>query len=370
MTVPKRVPDLAQAMQHLPRLRKIFDIRTTSASCIGSVQLEHRYGAPIDNTQLITSVRNRVTHELCLFNGLRASKPQQFVGSPPAAGESKPRCDFCAPSYDTMTATDVGFGRIEGRHVVTASNLFKYCGPYQAVVFSKSKHDVLDFTLDELCDYLSVSAKWFRACVSEHDAAANSGSSSASSSSLNPMLIWNAGERSGASQKHQHMQLLLSASAFPQHAVLEQLTAAYEGDYHRDLVEAHREVGLAHTSPSGNTIFVSLLPTKNREMVVIGENGIEDPEFQRLVFVGLRTMIDECGTNSFNLGVLPGAHGTEDIISGRVVARLASRGQTGQTSIASDYGGLEVFGGASIGHDDPFIVKECLDRQLAIDASG
>ena len=134
------------------------------------------------------------------------------------------------------------------------------------------------------------------------------------------MLIWNAGERSGASQKHQHMQLLLSASAFPQHAVLEQLTAAYEGDYHRDLVEAHREVGLAHTSPSGTTIFVSLLPTKNREMVVVGENGIEDPEFQRLVFVGLRTMIDECGTNSFNLGVLPGAYGTEDMVSGRVVA--------------------------------------------------
>ena len=165
------------------------------------------------------------------------------------------------------------------------------------------------------------------------------------------------------------MQLLLSASAFPQHAVLEQLTAAYEGDYHRDLVEAHREVGLAHTSPSGTTIFVSLLPTKNREMVVVGENGIEDPEFQRLVFVGLRTMIDECGTNSFNLGVLPGAYGTEDMVSGRVVARLASRGQAGQTSIASDYGGLEVFGGASIGHDDPFNVKACLDRQLAIDAS-
>lgn len=35
-------------------------------------------------------------------------------------------CDFC--SWQLMTAQDKGFGRIELRHAVTASNLFKCCG--------------------------------------------------------------------------------------------------------------------------------------------------------------------------------------------------------------------------------------------------
>lgn len=46
-----------------------------------------------------------------------------------------------------------------------------------------------------------------------------------------------------------------------------------------------------------------------------------------------------------------------------VVARLVSRGKLG--SAASDFGGLEVFGGASIGHTDPFTVVQQLDAQLA-----
>jgi hypothetical protein len=48
-----------------------------------------------------------------------------------------------------------------------------------------------------------------------------------------------------------------------------------------------------------------------------------------------------------------------------VMARLVSRGKL--SSAASDFGGLEVFGGASIGHTDPFIVVQQLDAQLASD---
>ena len=42
--------------------------------------------------------------------------------------------------------------------------------------------------------------------------------------------------------------------------------------------------------------------------------------------------------------------------------RLVSRGSL--ASKASDFGGLEVFGGASIGHTDPFAVISALDRQM------
>ncbi len=46
-----------------------------------------------------------------------------------------------------------------------------------------------------------------------------------------------------------------------------------------------------------------------------------------------------------------------------VMARLVSRGRL--TSVASDYGCLEVVGGASIGHTDPFFIMQQLDVQLA-----
>jgi len=42
--------------------------------------------------------------------------------------------------------------------------------------------------------------------------------------------------------------------------------------------------------------------------------------------------------------------------------RLVSRGPL--SSKASDFGGLEVFGGASIGHTDPYAVMSALDVQM------
>jgi hypothetical protein len=51
-----------------------------------------------------------------------------------------------------------------------------------------------------------------------------------------------------------------------------------------------------------------------------------------------------------------------------VIARLVSRGKL--SSVASDFGCLEVFGGASIGHTDPFLVVQQLDEQLAAAASA
>lgn len=44
------------------------------------------------------------------------------------------------------------------------------------------------------------------------------------------------------------------------------------------------------------------------------------------------------------------------------LCRVLSRGKL--SSQASDYGGLEVFGGASIGHTDPMAVLAALDKTL------
>lgn len=48
--------------------------------------------------------------------------------------------------------------------------------------------------------------------------------------------------------------------------------------------------------------FASLAPTKDMEVVVIGES-LECTDFQLLLFVGLRALIDRLGAASFNVGI-------------------------------------------------------------------
>ncbi len=45
-----------------------------------------------------------------------------------------------------------------------------------------------------------------------------------------------------------------------------------------------------------------------------------------------------------------------------LLARVVSRGRAAQP--ASDFGGLEVLGGASIGHTDPYEVMAAVEQQL------
>lgn len=237
----------------------------------------------------------------------------------------------------------------------------------QAVAFLKNKHDLLEFSLAEFEDYLDVGARWFRAAEADwRERGEDAGE-------LEPMILWNGGERSGASQSHSHIQLLYSACNFPDQARQARLTREYNelhGDYGRDLIAAHREVGLSHTFDSAS-VFASLLPSKNREIVVVGSRGIEDRAFQRLMYCGLRTLIDELGSGSFNMGIycLDSVAKRKRLTEGRVVGRIVSRGQVGSTVRASDIGGLELFGGASIGSDSPFTVKAALDRQISLHVS-
>ena len=326
------------------------------AVCQGSPALSAKYGMSEDNRQDIVQVRNRVTEDVAWFNARRKQKPQQFVRAQrdqERAQASSSPCDFCEPHWRTLTAQDV-FGRIEGAHCVTASNLFKYVAPYQGLVFLKHKHDALDFSLEELMDYLNVSARWFGACKEEYKRGGND------PAALTPMVIWNSGERSGASQKHSHIQLLYAASTFPHLAVHDRLTAGYDGDYYGDLIQAHREIGLCHVSSSA-CAFAHVAPYKNRELYVVGEHGIECPDTQTLIYTGLRAMIS-MGTTSFNMGIYSGGDAKD--LSGRIVCRMVSRGQAGSKSVASDWGGLEVFGNASIAHDDPYSVQEAFDLEL------
>lgn len=48
--------------------------------------------------------------------------------------------------------------------------------------------------------------------------------------------------------------------------------------------------------------FASLAPTKDMEVVVIGES-LECRDFQLLLFVGLRALIDKLAAATFNVGI-------------------------------------------------------------------
>jgi hypothetical protein len=181
-------------------------------------------------------------------------------------------------------------------------------------------------------------------------------------------------------------------------------------DYYTDLVEAHGVVGLARrlviplndknelnhdyeiiwddkctssgssskkatamiaaTKTATATAHVSLCPTKDAEIVIHGDS-LHCPAFQLLFYAALRALIDDLEVESFNAGIhniIPiqcdNTTATTYIPSSGaarvpIVARVVSRGRL--SSGASDFGGLEVFAGASIGHTDPWTVMEALD---------
>jgi hypothetical protein len=144
-------------------------------------------------------------------------------------------------------------------------------------------------------------------------------------------------------------------------------------------VEAHESVGLVRRLPpavgaaaaaTAAAAYASLCPWKDSEIVVHGA-ALTCPAFQALLHAALRALINELGVRAFNASVhniqLPasrrqagGGGGTS--AARPVVARIVSRGQP--SAVASDFGGLEVFGGASIGHTDPWRVAEALGRAL------
>ena len=132
------------------------------------------------------------------------------------------------------------------------------------------------------------------------------------------------------------------------------------------------------------TAHVSLCPTKDAEIVIHG-SSITCPAFQMLFYAALRALIDDLGVQSFNAGIhnIPTLIDRENTTENNnrnskqdkkndntninffappVVARVVSRGRA--SGGASDFGGLEVFAGASIGHTDPWTVMKALDTSL------
>eukprot|EP00887_Chlorella_sp_A99_P007270 scaffold2.g7270.t1 len=378
---PQSVFQLAKALPQCAAFHRIYSFHQGFPRCRGTPELEAKYGVAQQNKQHVMSITNLVSLTQCWYNEARSSKPQTFSAPTSPADPTIGRgCDFC--DWQALTAADT-WGRVERPHAVSASNLFKYVAPAQGVVLFKH-HNPLEFSMEQLGDLLGVAHGWFEAAA---EAAVAEGQAPAE---LHPLLVWNCLARAGASQYHGHAQVMLSGAPFPEQARAAAAAARYAAQHGRpylpDLHAVHEAAGLlwrvhssapgdtAHALPSLAPVKAGGLPGRDCELVVRGSHLLS-PAFQLALFACLRALIDELGVRTFNAAIsfdpapAGGAHtangggGGGGVVSGPCTARLVSRGKLG--SAASDYGGLEVFGGASIAHTDPYAVGAALERVLA-----
>lgn len=326
--------------------------------------------------QRIIRVTNRWTFEGATFNPLRSRRPgsgatQAATQAAAQAGplelppELRERIaategdDFCDPEHRTPADS---FGRVRGRHVVTAANVAKAEGWHSVAIFDR--HDPLAIDSALIADLLAVAGEWMQR-AHEADVAARYF-----------FLLWNCLQRAGASLIHGHAQVTLSATMA--HARVELWRAAAAryrqetgGDYFADLAAVHAALGLAvPIAGSPITLFASLTPAKEREFVLLADPWRDDGEGGRTLALeslaqplaaALEVMLHTLGVRAFNVAIfgppLPGDPRAEEWAAFPLVARFVDRGNP--LAPTSDIAALELFGSSVIA-SDPFDVARSL----------
>jgi len=321
-------------------------------------------------SQRIVKITNLVTMEGSLFNELRASRPMEVKQS---SDLQKIITDnlgdpFCKPLEGTPA--DV-FGRVRGKHSITASNVAKYDGLHGVVVFDE--HNPLVFSSGEVSDYIDTALAWARKAHGVDREARYF------------FLLWNCLWKSGASILHGHAQMTLSRDLH--YAKVEHLRRSalryretHGVNYFDDLYAAHKALGL--TLENGNTrILAYLTPIKEKEVLLISEEL--DQDLKDSVYKVLSGFVERLGVQSFNLalyhkpfdGVYPEqsrracpeqgrraqdrpiADVEEDWSGFPVVVRIVDRGDPNNKT--ADIGAMELYA-ASVIASDPFRVAEAL----------
>lgn len=348
--------------EHKARFERIFRLGLTDGELVPPETmydwLANHFGS-VDAVcrQRIVKVANKVTLEGALFNALRAQRPLQ---APPVAENLEERissregCDFCSPLEHTPA--DV-FGRIRGRHSLTASNVAKYDGWHAIIVFDE--HHPLRFNADQVSDYLDTAQRWAQK-VHETDPRA-----------CYPFFLWNCLWRSGASILHGHAQMTLTGDMH--YAKVEnwrqaalRYRAAHGTGYFSDLVAVQRALGLALDHGTA-TIFPTLTPFKEKETHIVARQL--DDDFKSALFLVLNTFVERLGVQSFNLVLYqpPLGDTPEDWCDFPHVIRIVDRG--GLENSTSDVGAMEFFA-QSVVATDPFRVADALRAAHAPPASG
>ena len=358
------LPDLISDLSPTDRAiaDRIFDVSSTTGRLDPPeamyAWIEKSFGSADHVTaQRIVKVTNLITLEGTLFNGLRASRPLDTgvsldLDREIAATEGDP---FCHPKEGTPA--DV-FGRVEGDHATTASNVAKYDGFHGVIVFDD--HNPLHLTPEKVAGYVSVGLEWGRKAL-ETDPEARY-----------PFLMWNCLWRAGGSIIHGHAQVTATrGSHYPKVERLRRIASAYKrehrSDYFEDLARVHASLGL-DVPLEGTRAFASLSPIKEKELVVIGEDP-GDASLSRAVGALLQGYVEDLGARAFNVAFYmpPLAPTQEDWTDFPTVVFIVDRGDPSNRT--SDMGAMELYA-ASVVASDPFRVAEALRERGSGSALG
>jgi hypothetical protein len=299
-------------------------------------------------TQRIVRVTNNATLEGALFNGLRAMRPMDVKGADEvrAVIASSVNDPFDRPLEGTPADT---FGRITGRHGITASNVAKYDGYHGVLVFNE--HDPLAPVDGAVMrDYLETTRRWGEAALAEDPAARYL------------FVMWNCLWRAGGSIAHGHMQMTATRGAhYPKVEALRRQALAYDRargrDYFDDLWLVHEALGLG-VEIDGARVMASIVPIKEREVVVLGRPGVGEASLAEAL-ARVVTAYRSMGVIAFNMALYlpPLAPDGEDWRRFPPLARIVDRGDP--ASKTSDIGAMELYA-ASVIATDPFRVIDAL----------
>ena len=356
----RRIVDLPKLMEALPSAqrtvaRRLFDVRATTGRLSPpeamNAWIEKSFGSvSAVREQRVIKVTNLITLEGTLFNGLRASRPLDTGVDLDLESETEATAGdpFCNP--EQATPADV-FGRVRGRHSITASNVAKYDGFHGVIVFDD--HNPLHLDPEKVSDYISVGLDWSRKAL-ETDPEARY-----------PFLMWNCLWRAGGSIIHGHAQVTATRGAhYPKVERLRRAAACYKAehgsDYFDDLCGVHHSLGLAVPAEGGVRAFASISPIKEKELVVVGASP-DDGALHRTVGALLVGYVGALGVRAFNVAfyIPPLAPPEEDWSAFPTLVYLVDRGSPANRT--SDIGAMELYA-ASVVASDPFRVAERLRR--------
>jgi hypothetical protein len=362
MKTNQNITNLEALIDFLPAsekalFRRIYEVTTTVGELRIPKDMEpwvrQRFGSVEAVTrQKIVRVTNLVTQEEALFNRLRCFRPIEFQGEECLASRlSKESKEDLFSNPRDNTPEDL-FGRISGRHSVTASNIAKYDGLHGVVI--SNDYRPLKFSREQVIDYIDTSWEWAQRAHAHEPQARYF------------FLIWNCLWRAGASIYHGHAQVMLAQGRH--YAKIERLRRSaleyrqrYDSDYFSDLFRTHHALGCA-VAKGGVKVLAHLSPFKDNEVIIIAnELGLS---FKERLYEVLACYRDRLGIASFNLAlVTPPLAETEENWDGfPVVAWLVDRGSL--ESQASDIGGMEIYA-ASVVASDPFELASGLRKHLA-----
>ena len=356
------IVDLPEQVAALPeprraRFERIFRVDRVAGACRIPEPMrpwvERQFGSlnAVEH-QCVVRVTNRVTFDGALFNPLRRWRPLALRDALHPTHSTPPTEDpFADPLR--MTTEDV-FGRVRGRHCVTASNVARWEGQCAVLIFDEP--DPLAFTRDHLRDYFRASLEWARR-AHRHDPQARYF-----------VWMWNGGPKGGASILHAHAQMGLGRGMhYAKVEMLRRAGLAYRAqhgtNYFDDLLAAHADVGLDIRAGRLRGFFY-LAANRPKDTWLYGQ--AMDDDLADALHDLLRALIERTGTRAFDVGVLMPplfpptptlpiqGEGAEDWLGFPVIVRVGDRGAPDMLS--SDVGAIDLYAHNAISID-PFEVK-------------